>query len=101
MRGAIQPEFDRLLDACRRLKGHGDLAAFACRGVTSVERFHYHKAVFAGRLRGFFAASATGEVGQLLRGAVVPEFLEDRVGPTLCGRGFFYRVPVAVFTVGG
>src|SRR5450432_2256093 len=99
--GTVEPEIDWFLDAGRRLERHGDFASLARRGVTRVQRFHHHQSVFAGGLRGFLAADATREMGQLLRRTVVPELLEDRVGPALGRRRFFDRVAVAVLAVGG
>ena len=78
-----------------------DFAAFAGGGVAGVESFHDDEAVFAGGLELFFAADAAGEMRELLRRAVIPEFFEDGIGPTFCGGRFFDGVAVAVFAVGG
>src|ERR1700722_4013013 len=99
--GAVEPEVDGALGAGGGRVWERDFAAFAGGGVAGVEGFHHDEAVFAGGLEFFFAADAAGEMRELLRRAVIPEFFEDGVRPTFCGRSFFDSVAVAVFAEGG
>src|SRR2546423_3659687 len=79
------PEVNGLRDA-RRTEGQRDLAALSRGRIRGVEDFQHHSPRLAVRDRCFLAAYAAGEVPHLLREAVIPVFLEHRVGPSLGGR---------------
>src|ERR1700676_276969 len=99
-RGTVEPKIDGFFHAGRRLVRHGNFAVLAGGGVTSVERVHYHEAIFSGGLRSFFSAGATRAMRQLLGRAVVPEFFEYGVGPAFGGGSFFDGIAVAIFAEG-
>src|SRR2546429_6171662 len=80
---AVQPQIDGLFDARRRQVWERDFAALARGGITRINRAQHDQAIFARSLRRLFPTNAAREVGQLLRRAVIPEFLEDGIRPTL------------------
>lgn len=74
---AIQPQIDGLFDARGRQVRERDLTALTSGGVARINRAQHDQAIFPRSLRRLFAANAAGEMGQLLRRAVIPELLED------------------------
>src|SRR6184192_4660217 len=96
----VEPKIDRFFHFGRRLVWQRDLAAFASGCIAGINCAKHDQAIFARSLRSLFAAHAVREVGQFLRRAVIPEFLENGIRPTFRCGSFFDCVAVSVFTVG-
>jgi hypothetical protein len=100
VRSLIQPEIDGAPDVLGT-EWEWDGGAEACGLVPGEQDFLNDTTVFAGGLGCILAADASGEVTHFLGESVVPEFLEDGVGPAFGGWGLFDGVAVAVFAVSG
>src|SRR5256885_7329134 len=96
----VEPKIDRFFHFGRRLVWQRDLAAFASGRIGGINGAKHDQAIFARSLRSLFAAHAVREVGQFLRCAVIPEFLENGIRPTFRCGSFFDCVAVSAFTVG-